>query len=64
MTDYIGKAGSGLFNDSVARIVEPSKTEGFRIVADIGMNGTTKKKFNLDCGNYRTLGAYDPPLAQ
>jgi uncharacterized protein (DUF302 family) len=60
---YLSKTVDLSFEETVARITEELKKEGFGILTEIDMQATLKKKLDVDLRPYKILGACNPPFA-
>ena len=60
---YLSKTVDLPFEETVARITEELKKEGFGILTEIDMQATLKKKLDVDMHPYKILGACNPPFA-
>jgi uncharacterized protein (DUF302 family) len=63
MSYYLGKMLTLGFDESVLRVTEALKREGFGIIAEIDAKATLKHKINVEFRPYRILGACNPALA-
>ncbi len=63
MQYYFEKTTNYDFDQSVEKISEELKKEGFGILAEIDMQKTLKEKINVDFKKYKILEACNPPFA-
>jgi len=63
MSYYLGKVLALGFDESVLRVTEALKREGFGIITEIDVKATLKHKINVEFRPYRILGACNPALA-
>ncbi|MCB9772634.1 MAG: DUF302 domain-containing protein [Candidatus Omnitrophica bacterium] len=63
MSYYLNKTLELSFDESIQKITEELKKEGFGIITEIDVQATLKKKINVDFRNYRILGACNPSFA-
>ncbi len=57
------KTVSSNFEDTILKVTEELKKEGFGVLTEIDVKETLKKKLDVDFRKYRILGACNPPLA-
>lgn len=63
MSYYLSKTVNIPFDETVVRVTEELKKEGFGILTEIDVKATMKKKLDLDFYNYKILGACNPHFA-
>jgi uncharacterized protein (DUF302 family) len=63
MSYYLSKTLQTPFDAAVERVTDELKKEGFGVLTEIDMQGTMKKKLDVDIQKYKILGACNPPLA-
>jgi uncharacterized protein (DUF302 family) len=56
------QVGTG-YDETVARVTEELKKEGFGVLTTIDVRDTLKKKLDVDFPRYVILGACNPPFA-
>lgn len=63
MTYGISKEVATGYDETVARVTEELKKEGFGVLTTIDVRDTLKKKLDVDFPRYVILGACNPPFA-
>jgi len=63
MSYYFSKTVDLSFDETIQRVTEELKKEGFGILTEIDFKATFKKKLGVDFRNYKILGACNPPFA-
>lgn len=51
------------FEDTIIKVTEELKKEGFGVLTEIDVKETLKKKLDVDFRKYKILGACNPPFA-
>ena len=51
------------YDETVQKLPEALKTEGFGVLTEIDVKDTLKKKIGVDFRRYKIFGACNPPLA-
>lgn len=63
MSYYFTKSLSGDFDETIEKVTEALKEQGFGVLTEIDIKATLKKKLDVDFYNYRVLGACNPSFA-
>lgn len=59
----ISKTVQHSYQQTIEKVTEELKKEGFGVLTTIDVSDTLKKKLNVDFPKYIILGAYNPPFA-
>ncbi len=60
---YSKKLNNADFDETIEKVTEALKEEGFGVLTEIDVQQTLKKKPDVDFRKYRILGACNPPYA-
>lgn len=63
MSYYISKISDLGFEESLVKVEEELKKEGFGVLTEIDVQATLKKKLDVDFKKYKILGACNPTIA-
>jgi uncharacterized protein (DUF302 family) len=63
MSYHNSKTVTTSFEETIEKVTEELKKEGFGVLTEIDVKETLKKKLDVDFRKYRILGACNPPLA-
>ena len=63
MSYYFSKTINAVFDETIPKVTDELKKEGFGIITEIDVKETLKKKLNVDFRNYMILGACNPSFA-
>ena len=63
MAYYNSKIVNYTFEDSITKVTDELKKEGFGVLTEIDVQETLKKKLDVDFRRYKILGACNPPNA-
>jgi uncharacterized protein (DUF302 family) len=63
MEYYFSKTITETFDNTILKVTEALKAEGFGILTEIDVKATLKKKLDVDFYNFKILGACNPPFA-
>jgi len=63
MSYYISTVSKVNFEETLVKVEEELKVEGFGILTEIDVQATLKKKLDVDFKKYKILGACNPPAA-
>lgn len=63
MSYHNSKIVNSSFEDTIAKVTEELKKEGFGVLTEIDVKETFKKKLDVEFRKYTILGACNPPFA-
>ena len=63
MAYYSTKTVTRSFDETLAKLTDELKKEGFGILTEIDVKDTLKEKLNVDFRRYKILGTCNPPFA-
>jgi uncharacterized protein (DUF302 family) len=63
MSYYLSKVLDTPFDETMSKVTEELKKQGFGVLTEIDVKETLKKKLGVDFHRYRILGACNPPFA-
>jgi len=63
MQYYFNKIVQMTFEETIEKVTEELKKEGFGVLTEIDVKAALKKKINVDFRRYRILGACNPSFA-
>lgn len=63
MSYYISKISKVGFEETLLKVEEELKAEGFGVLTEIDVQATLKKKLDVDFKKYKILGACNPTIA-
>ncbi|MHB8578844.1 MAG: DUF302 domain-containing protein [Ignavibacteriaceae bacterium] len=63
MSYYFSKKTDASFEETLTKVADELKKEGFGILTEIDVRDTLKKKLDINFQKYKILGACNPPFA-
>ena len=63
MSYYVSKTTKAPFDETLQKVQEELKKQGFGVLTEIDVKKAFKEKLNIDFKRYRILGACNPNLA-